>query len=54
MSNAIYGNTMEKLRKKRIDIKLVNCKKDYSKCTSKPSDMSRKIFDNNLIAIRKS
>ena len=44
---------MENLRK-RINVKLVNNEKDYLKCTSKPSYMSQKIFDNNLIAIRKS
>ena len=29
-------------------------KNDCLKCTSKPSYMSPKIFDNNLVAIRKS
>ena len=44
---------MENLRNK-IDAKLVNNEKDYLKNTSKPSYMSHKIFDNNLVAIRKS
>ena len=44
---------MDNLRN-RIDVKLVNNEKDYLKCTSKPSYMSHKIFDNNLVAIRKS
>ena len=44
---------MENL-KNRIDVKLVNNEKDYLKCTSKPSYMSHKIFDNNLVAINKS
>ena len=44
---------MESLRN-RIDVKLVNNEKDYLKCTSKLSYMSHKIFDNNLVAIRKS
>ena len=44
---------MERL-KIRIDVKLVNNKNDYLKCTSKPSYMSHKIFHNNLVAIRKS
>ena len=39
----------------RIDVKLVSNKKtNYLKCTSKPSYMSHKIFDNDFIAIRKS
>ena len=53
MNNAIYGKTMEALRNK-INVKLVNNKKDYLKCTSKPSYMSHKIFGNNLVTILKS
>ena len=44
---------MENLRI-RIDVKLVNNEKGYLKYTSKPSYMSHKIFDNNLVAICKS
>ena len=44
---------MENLRN-RIDVKLINNEKDYLKCTSKPSYMSHKIFDNTLVAIPKS
>ena len=43
---------MENLR--NIDVNLVNNEKDYSKCTSKPSFMSHKIFDNNLVVRCKS
>ena len=43
---------MENLRN-RIDVKLVSNKKDYLKWTSKPSYMSQKIFDNDLVTIRK-
>ena len=53
MNNAIYGKTMENLRS-RISVKLVNNKKDYLKCISKPSYMSHKVFDNNLVAVRKN
>ena len=44
---------MENLRN-RINVKLVNNEKEYLKCASKPSYMSRKIFDHNLVAIFKS
>ena len=44
---------MENLRN-RIEVKLVNNEKHYLKCTSKPSYMSHKIFDNNLVAIQKT
>ena len=44
---------MENLRN-IIDLKLVNNEKYYLKCTSKPSYMLNKTFDNNLIAMRKS
>ena len=53
MNNAVYGKTVENLRN-RIDVKLVSNKKDYLKWTSKPSYMSHKIFDNDLVAIRKN
>ena len=36
----------------KLDVKLVN--NDYLNCTSKLSYMSHKIFDNNLVALRKS
>ena len=43
---------MENLRN-MIDVRLVSNKKDYLKWTSKPSYMSHKIFDNDLVAIHK-
>ena len=52
IGNAIYGKAMENLRN-RIDVKLVNNEKYYLKFISKPNYMSHKIFDNNLVAIRK-
>ena len=51
MNNAVYGKTMENLN--IIDVKLVNNKKRL-KCTSKPSYIPHKIFDNDLVAIRKN
>ena len=53
VNNIIYGKTMESLRN-RIDIKLANNEKVYLKGTSKPSYISTKIFDDDLVAIRKS
>ena len=44
---------MENL-KSTINVKLVSNKKDYFKWISKPSYMSHKILDNDLVAIRKS
>ena len=53
MKQAVYGKTMENLRN-RIHVKLVNYKQYYLKWTSKPSYMSHKTFDNDLVTIRKS
>ena len=44
---------MENVRN-RIYVKLVSNKKDYLKWTSKPSYMSQKIFDNNLVEIHEN
>ena len=44
MENSKYKN----------DVKLVHNEKDFSQCRSKSSYISYKIFDNNLVAIRKS
>ena len=52
MSNAVHRITMANLRN-RIDVKLVSNKKIYLKWICKPSYMSHKIFDNDLVAIRK-
>ena len=38
----------------RINVKLVDNKKDYFKCTSKPSYMLHKISDTNLVLICKT
>ena len=53
MNKTVYRKVIENVRI-RINVKLVNNEKDYLKCTTKPSYMSHKIFDNNLVAIRKS
>ena len=53
MNNAAYEKTMENLRN-RIDVKLVSNKRGDLKWTYKPSYMSYKTFDNELVAIRKN
>ena len=53
MNNAVYKKTVENIRN-RMDVKLVSNKKNYLQWTSKPSYMSHKIFDNNLVSIRKN
>ena len=53
MNNAVYRKTVENLRN-RIDVKLVRNKRECLKWTSKPSYMLHKIFDNDLVAIRKN
>ena len=50
MNNSVFGKTMENL-KKRMSVKLVNNAKDYVKCISKPSFVSKKIFSKNFVAI---
>ena len=52
MNNAVYGKTRKNLRN-RTDVKLINNKKVYLKYTLKPNYMLQKIFDKNLVAIRK-
>ena len=53
MNNAIYGKTIEDLRS-RINVKIVNNEKDFLKRKSKPSYMSLKALDNNLVVIHKN
>ena len=53
MNIVVYEKAKENLRN-RINTKLVSNKKDYLKWTSKPSYMSHKIFDNDLVAIHKN
>ena len=50
MINSVYGKTMENLRK-RINVRVVSNEKDYLKHVSKPTLISRKIFDKNYAAI---
>ena len=53
MNIALYGRTMENLIN-TIDVKTCKQQKGYLKWTSKPSHMSHRIFDNDLVLIRKN
>ena len=50
LNNAVYGKTMENLRK-RIKIRVVKNAKDFIKYTSRPTCANWKVFENNLAAI---
>ena len=50
MNNAIFGKTMENLRKHR-DIKLVNTDTKRNKLVSEPNYHTTKWFSENLLAI---
>ena len=50
MNNSVYDKTMENLRK-RIKVRLVNNVKDYKKYVSRPSFVSQKVCDKNLVSI---
>ena len=53
MNNSVFGKTMENLRK-RQDIKLVTDEEQLLKWSSKPSFISCKIFNKDLVAIHKA
>ena len=52
MNNSVFGKTMENLRK-RQDIKLITDKEKLLKWASKPSFISSKIFNEDLVAVHK-
>ena len=52
MNNSVFGKTMENLRK-RVDIRLVTSKHKLLKLASKPTFVSSKIFNDNLVAVHK-
>ena len=52
MNNSVFGKTMENIRK-RIDVRLVTDEKKFSKYVSKPTYVSSKIFNENLVAVHK-
>ena len=50
MNNAVFGKTMENIRN-RVDIKLVNNKKQAEKLSAKPNFKHWNIFSEDLVAI---
>ena len=52
MNNSVFGKTMENIRK-RVDARLVTHEKKLLKLTSKPTYVSSKIFNENLVAVHK-
>ena len=50
INNAVYGKTMENMRKRK-KIRVVKNAKDLIKYTSKPTCINWKVFENNLAAI---
>ena len=52
MNNSVFGKTMENLRK-RVNVRLVTDKEKLLKLSSKPSYVSSKIFNENLVAVHK-
>ena len=53
MNNAVYGKTMENMRK-RIKIRLVTNEKDNIKYTSKPTCVRWNIYDKKSVAIHET
>ena len=52
MNNSVFGKTMENIRT-RVDVRLVTDEKKLLKLTSKPTYVSSKIFNDNLVAVHK-
>ena len=52
MNNSVFGKTMENLRK-RVDVRLITDKNKLLKLSSKPTFVSSKIFNENLVAVHK-
>ena len=52
MNNRVFGKCCENLRR-RVDVRLMNNEKKLLKLTSKPTYVSSKIFNENLVAVHK-
>ena len=52
MNNSVFDKMMENLHK-RVDVRLVSNEKKLLKLTSKPTYVSSKIFNENLVAVHR-
>ena len=52
MNNSVYGKTMENIGK-RVDVRLITDDKKLLKMASKPTYVTSKIFNDNLVAVHK-
>ena len=52
MNNSVYGKTMEILRK-RVDVRLITDENKLLKMAAKPTYVTSKIFNENLVAVHK-
>ena len=50
LNNAVYGKTMENMRK-RIKIRIIKNEKDFIKYASRPTYINHNIFGKRLVAI---
>ena len=53
MNNSVFGKTMENIRK-RVDVRLITDEKKLLKLASKPTYVSSKIINENLVAVHKT
>ena len=52
MNNSVFGKTMGNIRK-RVDVRLVTDEKKLLKLAGKPTFVSSKLFNENLVAVHK-
>ena len=52
MNNSVFGKTMQNLRK-RVGVRLLSDQNKLAKLVSKPTFVSSKIFNENLVAVHK-
>ena len=42
---------VQKIKEKKVNVKLINDKRTYQRCVNKPNFISQKIFDKNFVTI---